>query len=116
MRRASSGGAGEQLCPFGGGDVGWREVDEVVGPLANDLGVADRVRAATDDAELPVDDLMAVAVGAVQDVAGPPFAEAGDVGQLFDQAGRDDQSSCRDAAPVLEESPEPAGAVGVVDR
>ena len=85
-------GAGEQLGPFGGGeDVGWGEVDEVVGPLANDLGVADRARAATDDAELPVGDLVAVAVGAVQDVAGPPVAEPGDVGQLVVQAGRDDQ-------------------------
>ena len=106
-------GAGEQLGPFGGGeDVGRGEVDEVVGPLANDLGVADRARAATEDAELAVADLVAVAVGAVQDVAGPPVAEPGDVGQLVAQAGRDQQPPCRDPPPVGEEGPEPACAVG----
>ena len=106
-------GPGEQLGPFGGGeDVGRGEVDEVVGPLANDLGVADRARAATEDAELPVGDLVAVAVGAVQDVAGPPVAEAGDVGQLVAQAGCDEQPPCRDPAPVGEEDPEPVRAVG----
>jgi hypothetical protein len=47
----------------------------------------------------------------VQDVAGPPVAQPGDVGQLVIQAGRDHQSPCRDAQPVVEEGPEPAGAV-----
>ena len=66
-------GAGEQLGPLGvGEDVGWGEVDEVVGPLAHDLGVPDGARCAADDAEPAVADLVAVAVGAVQDVAGPP--------------------------------------------
>ena len=72
--------AGDQLGPLGGGEgVGWGEVDEVVGPLADDLGVADRAGVAADDAELAVADLVAVAVGAVQDVAGPPLTQAGDV-------------------------------------
>src|SRR6185437_13952152 len=85
-------GAGEQLGPFGGGEeVGRGEVEEVVGPLANDLGVTDRARTATEDTELPVGDLVAVALGAVQDVAGPPVAEPGDVGQLVRQAGGDHQ-------------------------
>ena len=64
-----------QLGPLGGGEgVGWGEVDEVVGPLPDDLGVADGARGAADDAEPAVADLVAVAVGAVQDVAGPPVA------------------------------------------
>jgi hypothetical protein len=46
-------GAGEQLGPLGGGeDVGWGEADEVVGPLAHDLGVPDGARGATEHAEL----------------------------------------------------------------
>ena len=106
-------GAGEQLGPLGGGeDVGRGEVDEVVGPLANDLGVADGARGAAEHAEPPVADLVAVAVGAVQDIAGPPVAQAGDVGQLVAQAGRDHQSPRRDPLPVGEEGPEPARPSG----
>ncbi len=83
-------GAGEQLGPLGGGeDVGWGEVDEVVGPLANDLGVPDGARSAAEHAERAVADLVAVAVGAVQDIAGPPVAKPGDVRQLVAQARRD---------------------------
>ena len=48
----------------------------------------------------------------MQDIAGPPVAEAGDVGQLVAQAGRDQQSPRRDPPPVGEKGPEPAGAVG----
>jgi hypothetical protein len=106
-------GAGEQLGPLGGGeDVGWGEVDEVVGPLANDLCVPDGARRAAEHAELAVADLVAVAVGAVQDIAGPPGAEPGDVGQLVAQAGCDEQSACRDPLSAGEERPEPAPAVG----
>ena len=106
-------GAGEQLGPLGGGEgVGWREVDEVVRPLAHDLGVPDGTRRAPDDAEPAVADLVAVAVGAVQDVAGPPVAEPGDVRQLVAQPGRDQQPPRRDPLTVGEEDPEPAAAVG----
>ena len=106
-------GAGEQLGPLGGGEgAGWGEVDEVVGPLAHDLGVPHRARGAAQDAELAVADLVAVAVGAVQDVAGPPIAEPGDVGQLVAQAGGDQESPRRDPLPVLEQDPEPARPSG----
>ena len=106
-------GAGEQLGSLGGGeDVGRGEVDEVVGPLANDLGVPDGARGAADDAEPPVADLVAVAVGAVQDIAGPPVAQAGDVRQLVAQAGRDQQSPGRDPLPAGEEGREPARPSG----
>ena len=105
-------GAGDQLGPLGGGEeVGRGEVDEVVGPLADDLGVPDGARGAADDAEPAVADLVAVAVGAVQDVAGPPVAQPGDVGQLVAQAGGDQQPPGRDPLPVGEQRPEPGPAV-----
>jgi hypothetical protein len=47
----------------------------------------------------------------VQDVAGPPLAEPGDVGQLVAQTGRDQQPPRRDPCPALEQGPEPA-AIG----
>jgi quercetin dioxygenase-like cupin family protein len=40
-----------------------------------------------EDAQWAVADLVAVAVGAVQDVAGPPFEQPRDVGELVAQAG-----------------------------
>ena len=92
--------------------VGWGEVDEVVGPLAHDLGVADGARGAADDTEPAVADLVAVAVGAVQDVAGPPLAQPRDVGELVAQAGGDQEAPCRDPLPVGEEDPEAGSAVG----
>ena len=92
-------------------DAGRGEVDEVVGPLADDLRVADGAWGSTEDAELTVADLVAVAVRAVQDVAGPPVAQARDVGQLVAQAGRDQQAPCRDLLPVVEQDPELASAV-----
>ena len=82
-----------------------------MGPLAHDLGVADGAGSAAEDAELSVADLVAVAVGAVQDVAGPPLAQARDVRQLVAQAGRDQQPPGRDPLPVREQDPEPAPAV-----
>ena len=63
------------------------EDDDVVAPLPHDLGVADRVGCHRDDAERLVADLVAVAVGAVQHVAGPAFTQASDVGKLITQTG-----------------------------
>ena len=63
------------------------EEDDVVAPLPHDLGVADRVGCRADDAERLVADLVAVAVRAVQHVAGPAFTQAGDVGELVAQPG-----------------------------
>ena len=77
-----------------------------MGPLADDLGVADGARRAAENAEPPVADLVAVAVRAVQDVAGPPVAKTRDVGQLVAQAGGDEQSPRRDPLPVGEQDPE----------
>ena len=98
--------AGVQLGPLGGGErVGWGEVDDVRSPLANDLRVSDRARSTAEDAEPTVADLVAVAVRAVQHVAGPPVAEPRDVGQLVPQAGRDEQPSRRDRLPARRAEP-----------
>src|SRR5690242_1049745 len=83
-----------------------------MGPLADDLGVPDRARGAPQDAELPISDLVAVAVRAVQNVAGPPFAQTGQVRQLIAKPGGDQQPPCRDSPSTLEEDPEPGHAVG----
>ena len=83
-----------------------------MGPLANDLGVADGAGCATEHAEPTIADLVAVAVGAVQDIAGPPVAQSGDVRQLVPQAGRDQHSPGRDPLPPGEERPEPARGGG----
>ena len=93
--------AGQQLGPLGGGEeVGRGEVDEVVGPLSHDLGVTDGARCAADDSEPAVPHLVAVAVGTVEDVAGPAVAQPGDVRELVAQPGRDQDPSCRDLLPV----------------
>jgi hypothetical protein len=66
--------AGEELGPFEVGErLGWGEVDEVVGPLAHDLVVPNGPRCSSNDAELAVAYFVAMAIGAVQDVACPPL-------------------------------------------
>ena len=96
--------AGDQLRPLSGGEkAGRSEVDEVVGPLANDLGVPDGARRAADHPERAVADLVAMAVRAVQDIAGPPVAQPGDVRQFVAQASRDQQSPGRDPLTASEE-------------
>src|SRR3954454_11308638 len=81
-------GAGDELGPLGGGEgVGWGEVDEVVGPLPDDLGVADGAVCAAENAELLVADLVAVAVRAVQDVAGPAISPTGHVSEQVPPTG-----------------------------
>ena len=89
-----------------------REQDDVVGPLTDDLRVADRVRAVPEHAELLVAHLPAVAVRAVQDVAGPALGEPGNVGQLVAQAGGHEQPAGRDPLPVGEQDLEAGGPEG----
>ena len=83
----------------------------VVGPVTDDLGVAVGLRIAADDAEPAVTDLVAVAVGAVQDVSGPPVAQAGNGGQLVAQAGGDQKTPRLDAVPVGVHHPEAVAPV-----
>lgn len=68
--------------PNGGEGVGRSEVGEVVGPLPNDVRVPHRPHRLTDDSEPAVADLVAVPVGAVQDISGLPVARFGHVRQL----------------------------------
>ena len=99
--------AGGQLLTLGCRQrSGRRDVHEVVGPLADDLGVADRRGRAAEHAELPVSHLEAVAVGAMQDIAGPSLAEAGNVRDLIAQAGRDEEPSRRDRTALVQHDAE----------
>jgi hypothetical protein len=83
-----------------------------VGPLANDLGEPGRAGGPAEHAELAVADLVAVTVGAVQDVAGPAVGQPWDVGQFVAESGGDQQPPRRDPLAVAEEHPEAAAAVG----
>jgi hypothetical protein len=82
-----------------------------VGPLAHDLRVARGTRSATEHPERTVTDLVAVAVGTVEDVAGPPLPESGHVGQLVTQTSRDQQPSGGDSLAVREQHPEAVATV-----
>ena len=65
-------GAGDELLAFGGGQVaGVVEVHDVVRPLPDEQGMGDRLRGAAEHADGLVADLVAVAVGAVEQVTGP---------------------------------------------
>jgi hypothetical protein len=55
------------------------EVDDVFGPLPDDLGISNCRWRAAEDSELSVSHFVAVAVGAVEDVSCPPLVKAGDV-------------------------------------
>ena len=81
--------AGRQLEALHLGEArGRREEHDVVGPLADDLGVAHRVRRSTQNAERLIEHLVAVAIQAVQNVARPPLAKTRDFGQSVAQPGR----------------------------
>ncbi len=69
------------------------EEDDVVGPLPEQERVLDGVGRAAEHAEPLVADLVAVAVGAVQQVAAPALADAGDVGELVAEPGGDQDAA-----------------------
>ena len=75
---------------------GRRDVHDVAGPLADDLGISDRRGRAAQHAELPVSHLEAVTVGAMQHVAGPTRTQARDVGNLIAQARRNEEPPRRE--------------------
>ena len=66
----------------------WEE-DDVVRPLPKQLRVVGGAGAGPEDADRLVAHLPAVAVRAVQEIAAPALAGAGDVRQLVVGAGRD---------------------------
>ena len=57
--------------------------------------MSDRLRGAADDAERLVADLVAMAVGAVEEVATPALAHARDVGEQVAKPGGDQQLGAR---------------------
>ena len=106
---------GEQLGPLLIGQRGGRrEQHHVVAPLPHDLRVRRCHRAVPHDAEPLVADLVAVAVGAVQDVARPAVAQPGDVGELIAQAGRHEDAAAVQRGSVRQSRDEgrSVGAVG----
>ena len=79
-----------ELRLLGVGDlVGVDEEGDVVGPLPHELGVLDRGRVCAEHADRLVADFPAVAVRAMQQVSPPALANAGDVGQIVTEPGRD---------------------------
>jgi hypothetical protein len=88
----------------------WRDVHEVIRPLADDLGISDGRGRAAQNAELPISHLEAVTVGAVQNVAGPSLTKAGDVGDLIPQASRNEEPS-RVNRTVAQHDPEAGSTV-----
>ena len=85
-----------------------REEDHVVGPLAQEVRVLDGPGAGAEHADRLVADLPAVAVGAVQEIAAPALAGAGDVGQVVRGAGREQHLSRLDG-PAAGEPEREAG-------
>src|SRR4051794_14966824 len=55
--------------------------------------MCDRIGVTAEDSQSLVPDLVAVAVGAVQQVAAPPLPHALDVGQLVPQPGGDEHAA-----------------------
>ena len=87
-----------QRRPFGRADRRCvREEDEVVGPLPQQVRVIDGGGRRAEHADRPVANLPAVAVGAVEEVAAPELSDAGNVGQLVDCPGCEEQASRRHA-------------------
>jgi len=95
---------------------GWRrgvhEQGQVVRPLPEEQGLMHGPRTGPEDAERPVTNLPPVAIRAVQDVTPPAFADAGDIGELVDQAGGDQEPPRADPAAVLKPDREAAAGRG----
>ncbi len=92
-------------------------VRKVVGPHSGiRLAWMGRQRAEGQDAEPPARDLVAVAVGAVQDPLAPALAQAGEVRQLVHDPGRQDQPRRRVRRAVRQRDREPGVGRGGGDR
>ena len=110
-------GAGDELFALGrsqGGAVG--EQDNVVGPQPDEVGVRQGLGGgglvAGQDTDGLVGDFVAVAVGAVEEVASPSLADAGDVGDPVSEAGGHQYRAGLEGGPVDQSDLEPEQGVG----
>ena len=71
------------------------EIDDVVGPLSDQLGVEDRRGVGAEYPEGLVADLPAVAVRAVEQVLSPALPDTGDVRELVADPGGNDDAAGR---------------------
>ena len=94
-------GSGDQRLAVYRGRVGVvGEEHDVGGPLPDEVCVSDRLRGAADDAQRPVTDLVAMAVGAVEEVATPALAHARDVGEHVAEPGGHQQPARADHVAI----------------
>ncbi len=106
-------GPGDELLALVGGErAGVGEEHDVAGPLPDDERVLDGVRGSTEYAEALVADLVAVAVGAVEQVAAPALADARDVGEHVAEPGGDQDPPRGQCLPVGEGELEVAVVAG----
>ena len=106
-------GTGHELFTLGGGQGGAvGEEHNVVGPLSDDVGVGEGLRGgrgvAGENADGLVAYLVAVAVGAMQQVAAPPLTDAGDVRDLVAQPRGHQDAPRAQRRAVLEGDVEPS--------
>ena len=97
---------------LGGERVGVREEDDVGRPLADQLGVLDCFGGPAQHAEGLVAHLVAVAVGAVQEIAAPPLPDTRDVGQHVVQTRGHEQPARRQDRSVGEPDLEARAGAG----
>ena len=76
------------------------EEHDIGGPLPDEVCVSDRLRGAADDAQRPVTDLVAMAVGAVEKVATPALVHARDVGEHVAKPGGHQQPARADHVAI----------------
>ncbi len=110
LRHAHAAG-GEPGGVVRGRRRGVGEERDVAAEPAEQEGLVHRHGAAGEDADAAVADLPAVAVGAVEDVAAPPLADAGDVRQPVGEPARHQQAARAGGAAVVEGDDEAGVAV-----
>lgn len=92
-----------ELCGLGRRRLlGVGDVDDVLGPLADELGVEDGTRVGAEHGEGLIANLPAVAIGTVQEVLSPSLTDAGDVRELVARSGGYEDAAGRELCAVAE--------------
>ena len=115
----SDGAGGELLSLRRGEGIPVGEVDDVVGPLTDEVGMGERFWRTAEDAQGLFSDLVAVAVRAVEQISAPPFAHAGEVRGIVAQTRGDQDTTAPHSGPVVEpdvEAHPPGAGMGRVWR